>query len=108
MSGNEWESYIEENRVLVNGKKAGAGHILVQGDRIETIFPVLPEPPIDKRFEILYEDEALIAVCKPGNLPCHPGGKYFRHTLWHLLRKDGIRNGLHFVHRLDQIGRAHV
>ncbi len=99
---SEWKRYVEEKRVFLNGENARADDVLVAGDFLETVFPPLPEPPVDKRFEILYEDDALIAVNKPGNLPCHPAGRYFRHTLWHLLREERNRSGLFFVHRLDR------
>ena len=102
LSESEWNDYINEKRVLVNGTPGRTGGIVTVGDRIETVFPDLSEPPVNDRYDVLFEDEALIAVDKPGNLPCHPGGKYFRHTLWHLLRKEGNRSGLHFVHRLDR------
>ena len=33
------------------------------------------------------EDEDFLIVDKSGNLPCHPSGRYFEHSLWYLLRE---------------------
>jgi 23S rRNA pseudouridine955/2504/2580 synthase/23S rRNA pseudouridine1911/1915/1917 synthase len=62
----------------------------------------LPEPPVRTDYRIVHRDRHLLAVDKPGNLPCHPGGRYFRHTLWHLLRHQEGMEKPHFLHRLDR------
>jgi 23S rRNA pseudouridine955/2504/2580 synthase/23S rRNA pseudouridine1911/1915/1917 synthase len=60
------------------------------------------EPPVATDFRIVYEDHDLLVVDKPASLPCHPGGRYFRHTLWSLLReRSGLASPL-FVNRLDR------
>jgi 23S rRNA pseudouridine955/2504/2580 synthase/23S rRNA pseudouridine1911/1915/1917 synthase len=52
---------------------------------------------------VLYEDHSILVVNKPGNLPCHPAGKFFQHTLWaELQRQQGLLPPLHFVNRLDR------
>jgi 23S rRNA pseudouridine955/2504/2580 synthase/23S rRNA pseudouridine1911/1915/1917 synthase len=41
-------------------------------------------------------------INKPGNLPCHPGGRYFRNTLWHLLKTETTEKSFFFVNRIDR------
>jgi 23S rRNA pseudouridine955/2504/2580 synthase/23S rRNA pseudouridine1911/1915/1917 synthase len=97
-----WSEAISAGRLWINDRPAGPGDILRTGDRLVFEMDDLPEPPVRTDYRIVHQDEHLVAVDKPGNLPCHPGGRYFRHTLWHLLRqKEGIEKP-RFLHRLDR------
>ena len=98
----EWTALAAEGRLLVNGEPAAAGRPLSAGEFLTFLQPDRPEPPVDERVEVIYEDADLLAVDKPGNLPAHPAGKYFKHTLWWLLRE---RHGLEapaILNRLDR------
>ena len=75
--------------------------ILHKGELLEYFPELLPEPPVNTSYKILYEDEHLFVIDKPGNLPVHPAGAYFNHTLWVLLQEDNIGK-VHFVNRLDR------
>lgn len=81
-----WRRMIEEGRLRLDGQAADAGSILEAGALLRFEAPPLEEPPVDARFRVVHEEEALLVVDKPGDLPCHPGGRYFNHSLWALLR----------------------
>ncbi len=99
---NEWRQEIKDERFLLNNQVPGCRSILTQGDILEYLLPELQEPPINCNIDFLYEDEDILVIDKPAHLPCHPGGRFFRHTLWALLQeKYGIRNPL-FINRLDR------
>ncbi len=59
------------------------------------------EPTVDEAITMLYEDEWFVAVNKSGNLPVHPSGRYFNHTLTTLLA-DRYGRKVYPVHRLDR------
>ncbi len=59
------------------------------------------EPEVNGNLEILYEDEAIIALNKPAPLPVHPGGRFFRNTLRHILNEAYHPQKPRPVHRLD-------
>lgn len=93
---------------------ARAGHLTLDGSAADPCAPCrpgallrfdvpedAPEPPADLCYSTIYSDSALLAVNKPGNLPCHPSGRYFNHTLWALLQADGLA-GLRPVNRIDR------
>ncbi len=71
-----WRERLEET-VRVDGKKAAKGRMLAGGETLE-----LSEPPPaadaafaanpDLSLKVLFEDEHLLAVDKPADLPCHP------------------------------------
>ncbi len=66
-------------------------------------FPAHAEPPVLRSVGILYEDDDLLVADKPGNLPCHPGGRYCGNTLLHLLRaRGGNGENLRIINRLDR------
>jgi 23S rRNA pseudouridine955/2504/2580 synthase/23S rRNA pseudouridine1911/1915/1917 synthase len=64
--------------------------------------PEIREPAVLKDFRVLYDDSALLVIDKPGDLPCHPGGRYFQNTLWWLLRNRYDEEPLSLVNRLDR------
>lgn len=99
-SREKWVEHIENNELMVNGKIGSCSQILLLHDTIEYQPPELPEPPADFNYKVVYEDEVLAVVDKPGNLCIHPSGPFFRNTLWRLLSE---RYGeVHFLNRLDR------
>ena len=95
-----WKNVIANGEITVNGKAALPDMILALHDVVEYQPGELPEPPADMDYEIIFEDDDLLVINKPGNLCVHPAGPFFKHTLWHMLcSKYG---DIHFVNRLDR------
>lgn len=97
-----WRRLIETGRVTVDGSPASPATPLDAGREIRYLPLPVEEPPVDERFEVILDDPDFLAVNKSGNLPCHPAGKYFAHTLWMALRRSGICPNPIFVNRLDR------
>ena len=89
-------------RVLVNGRATARWYAAAHGGHGEYLPADAAEPPVDNDYDVLFEDDAILAVDKPGNLPCHPGGRYFHHTLWALIKRRNPWDDIFFVHRLDR------
>lgn len=98
---DSWALNIRENRVLVNRTPAGPGYTLEPGDMLEFISRDTPEPPVNFHVRVLYADSDVMVVDKPANLPCHPAGRYFRHTLWAWLMEQGAGTPA-IINRLDR------
>ena len=95
-----WINVIRNGEISINGKTAEPEMLLSMHDCVEYQPGELPEPPADMDYKIVYEDDDLLVINKPGNLCVHPAGPFFKHTLWHMLcSKYG---DIHFVHRLDR------
>ena len=66
---------VKYGGVFINGKNVTMRGIVKHGDEV---FVNLPEdvsegiPPIDMPLDVIYEDEYMIAVNKPKNMPTHP------------------------------------
>ena len=102
-----WQELLAEGRILINGTAATAEHILADGEEMEYIPRPIEEPPVDMDVRILLMDEDFIALDKPGDLPCHPSGCFFNHTLWALLKEGSLPDippmeQVRFVNRLDR------
>jgi 23S rRNA pseudouridine1911/1915/1917 synthase len=109
------QRWIHAERVTVDGRGASPSDTVRLGAIIE-VRPLGPpptdlEPDRDVEFEILFEDEHLVVIDKPGGLVVHPARGHDTGTLVHgLLAKasfepsseegTSVRPGI--VHRLDK------
>jgi 23S rRNA pseudouridine955/2504/2580 synthase len=102
LSRSEWQKEIRNGKIFHNGeiltrydKKINTGDLISYAGRDAA------EPDVDFNYTILYEDEYLLAVNKPGNLPVHPAGIFYHNTLLSILQKERQKK-LHLLHRLDR------
>ncbi len=84
----EWAARLDRGEVEVEGIRADAEVRLRPGQTVVWHRPPWNEPDVPSRFEILYEDAALVAVFKPSGLPTMPAGGFLQHTLMNLLREN--------------------
>jgi 23S rRNA pseudouridine1911/1915/1917 synthase len=98
--------------VLVDGAAAKASHILRGGEKIEVSpvgLPPLKAAPEDLPVDVLYEDDAVIAINKPAGLTVHAGAGQHDGTLvnrlvhrFQALSQVGGDERPGIVHRLDK------
>jgi 23S rRNA pseudouridine1911/1915/1917 synthase len=72
------------------------------GETVFIIRPPFEEPIAPREFEVLYEDEDVLALDKPPGLPVHPSATYHKNTLSHLLRERYGAGPPQIAHRLDK------
>lgn len=103
------QRFIEEGRIAMHGKKLKPSTTIRPGDRVHLSTKMSPaqEPEVNLQYKVLFEDEHLLVVDKPGNLPVHPAGRFFFNTLLMALRQDrqdwtATGNDFYLVHRLDR------
>lgn len=102
-STNYYTEAIKNGKIRVNGKQVCPNsYKLKEGDKIIHITtreetPILAELP-----EILFENDALIAVNKPSSVPVHPCGNFKFNSLQYLLEFCLKLKDLKTVHRLDR------
>lgn len=88
--------------------KLKASTMLLQGDLVRVVSQKKVEPPVNFNYSILYEDDVLFVIDKPPNLPVHPSGRYFFHTLLTHLKTGGFKEALdtskdfYLAHRIDK------
>ena len=95
-----WTKRVEDDWVRVNGAAVGVAHAVQKNDAVQyTIWHA--EPPVDDRYQVLFEDEHYLAVSKSGNIPVHACGVYIVNTLIARLR-DAYGPKINLAHRLDR------
>ncbi|WP_232371652.1 pseudouridine synthase [Leptospira ainazelensis] len=97
-----WQREISEGRILLSGKKVKPGILLKEGDQVVYQIENKTEPPVRTDYKIIFEDEWLVAIDKPGDLPVHPAGVYRKGNLLTLLLESGKFPELYTIHRLDR------
>lgn len=107
-----FQKAITAHRVLINGLPAKTSRRLRVNDRLSVQLPALPDeslPAEDIPLDVLFEDDALIAINKPAGMIVHPGKGNYGGTMagalqFHFDQLSDVagryRPGI--VHRLDR------
>ncbi|EAU91801.1 tRNA-pseudouridine synthase [Coprinopsis cinerea okayama7 len=96
---------LESGVTTVNGQVASPTTILKDGDRIENVVHRHEPPVTDTPVRILHRDDEreFIVVDKPGSIPVHASGRYYKNTLIEILVHDfGIKK-CYPANRLDRL-----
>ncbi len=111
-SRSDWQRLIGLDAIRLNGVPCKPGQRLAEGDRVQIVDVSRPVdlPPEDEvRFEVVFEDPAMVVVNKPAGVVVHPAPGNERGTLVNglLARFPGLRDGdgdlrPGIVHRLDK------
>jgi 23S rRNA pseudouridine1911/1915/1917 synthase len=82
-----WQERISSGLVLLDGLSAHPDSRLRPGQALTWRRPPWVEPEAPGTFEILYEDQDLLAVAKPAGLPTLPAAGFLQNTLLSLVRR---------------------
>lgn len=89
-------AYDEKGRRFRPGERVQAHqHVLLWR-------PPWDETPVPTEIPVLYEDEHLLAVCKPAGLPVHPTARYHKNTVIKLMELARPEQWLSLGHRIDR------
>lgn len=112
LSRSRIQSLIDEESILVNGKKTKANYKVKCGDVVEFLEvedESLEVEPENIPLDIVYEDSDVIVVNKPKGMVVHPAVGALKHTLvnailYHCSDLSGINGVLRpgIVHRIDK------
>lgn len=96
-----------ENGILVNGKNVQAFENVFSEDCVEVVFPETQTEITSEYepFEILFEDDCILAVNKPALMPCHPSVGHHSGTLANKVsgyfERKGIKTAVRMPARID-------
>ncbi|MCI5597511.1 MAG: RluA family pseudouridine synthase [Lachnospiraceae bacterium] len=99
----------EEKGILVNQNPVFTSHVLLSGDQLAIHLPEEPPSniePVPLPFPIIYEDDHILAINKPTDMPIHPSFQNYDNTLansaaWYM-KKQGLPFVFRCVNRLDR------
>lgn len=98
----EWQAICAAGRLLNADKlPVQPADIVRDGQKLIHLVPGTIEPDVNADIRLLHEDDAILVVHKPAPLPMHPGGRFNRNTLQHLLQAACHPEKPHPAHRLD-------
>lgn len=98
---SQWFERIREGEILLDGCQATGDELLQPGQVLIWNRPGWVEEPTPQSFDILWNDEHLLAVNKPGGLPTNPGAGFYQNTLLTLVRQQFPQ-----ARPLHRLGRA--
>jgi len=99
---SDWKEALSLGSISVNGEIVYENRLLSPGETVEFLPEHIYEPPVDTEWKILYEDDKILVVHKPGDLPVHPAGRYKENTLLRLIEKKFPNQKFYTIHRLDR------
>lgn len=99
----EVQRLIGAGRVLLRGRPAKASQRVAKDETVLIRYPSLNEPPpLHDALRVVYEDEELLAVLKPGGVLSHPTDRVLRNTVTAILAAQFPGQRLRLGHRLDR------
>ncbi len=99
-AGINTEEALAQGMFSMDQKTLGPSHILTAG--CFTFFRrPWREPDAPNEIPVLFEDEHLLVIDKPEGYPVTPSGRFYEHSLLHLLRTRHGNTDLSPMHRLD-------
>jgi 23S rRNA pseudouridine1911/1915/1917 synthase len=102
LSRTRAKDIVEACARRADGTQRRASDRVREGEVVLLVRPRFIEPETPQSFEVIHEDEAILAIDKPPGLPMHPTATYHRNTLTFLLRQRYGEPTPHIAHRLDR------
>ncbi|KAF9262670.1 pseudouridine synthase [Marasmius fiardii PR-910] len=96
---------LESGVTTINGEVAKPDTVIQNGDRIENVVHRHEPPVTSTPVKVLLQDKEreFLIVDKPGSIPVHASGRYYRNTLVAILMHDFGYEKVYTVNRLDRL-----
>lgn len=98
----EWLQIIESGNITINHNKINKDFILTEGTFLNFKVPNYYEPDLDCNYHKIFENENIIVVSKPPNLPITSNHRFFKQNMTALLREHEKLPNINPIHRLDR------
>ncbi|UFP95837.1 pseudouridine synthase [Gloeobacter morelensis] len=100
---HEWQARIETGQVLLDDRSTSPTELLRSAQVLTYCRPPWQEPAAPLDIAVIYADEQVLVVAKPGGLPVLPGGGFLEHTLlWQVRRRFAGEQPPVPIHRLGR------
>ncbi|MBL4817916.1 MAG: RluA family pseudouridine synthase [Deltaproteobacteria bacterium] len=103
ISRNKAQKIIEAGDFKLSSALLKPSRKLRSGDTVE-LWRIPPDSPEDllSNIKVIFEDEKLLILSKPGDLAIHPTARYLYRTLTYWLKVNYPGQSIHPCHRLDR------
>jgi 23S rRNA pseudouridine1911/1915/1917 synthase len=89
-------------QIALEGRRVRPSAIVHFGETVFLERPAPAEPDVPRRFDVVYEDDAILVIDKPAGLPMHTTAKFWRNTLVAVLRERYPDQHTEICHRIDR------
>ena len=97
-----WLELINSGVISINGEKVSKDYLLKAGTELCFTVHNYNEPDLDCNYHKIYENENIIVVSKPANLPISSNHRFFKQNMTALLRADENLPEINPIHRIDR------
>ncbi|MBU1109918.1 MAG: hypothetical protein KKB51_24770 [Candidatus Riflebacteria bacterium] len=97
-----WLEKVAMGQVRVSGLICPPDHVLVMGEVVQFAIDDFTEPDLDTCYHKIWENDNLIMVSKPANLPVHSNRRFYFQTMTATLRRNENLPEINPMHRLDR------
>jgi RluA family pseudouridine synthase len=94
---------IEKGMIKINGNLTTSETKIKESDFLQHSYHKHEPPVLAKEIKIVFEDENLVVVDKPGSFHAHPTGRYFHNTIISRLKYLHRYEFLSSINRLDRL-----
>ena len=102
LSRTRIQSILRDQIFFSDGRTVRPAAAVRAGETILLRRPAPIEPDVPRRFDVLYQDDAVLVIDKPAGLPMHTTAKFWRNTLTALLRERYPDEAMEVAHRIDR------
>jgi len=96
------QKLIDDGLVARAGRPVKAAARVSEGETVLIRYRRVEEPPVPhETMPVLYKDEHIVVISKPGGTLSHPTDKVLHNTVTHLLAKQ-LGRKVYLAHRLDR------
>lgn len=96
------QKLIDDDLVSRASRPVKAAARVGEGETVLIRYPRVQEPPVPhETMPILFQDERVVVISKPGGTLSHPTDKVLHNTVTHLLAKQ-LGKKVYLAHRLDR------
>lgn len=97
-----WNDKILAGQILVDELTATPDRVLCEGETVRFMVPDFEEPDLDTEYQKVFENDNIIIVSKPADLPVHSNRRFYFQTMTAILRRHENLDNLNPMHRLDR------
>jgi len=102
IENNNWAQRLVRGLTTVNDVVTHDNPVLIKGQSLRFTVNNYEEDPVDTGWKLLWQNDDLLAIHKPANLPVHRTTRNIYYTLAALVRRDSQWPEAQLLHRLDQ------
>ena len=97
-----WRETIDHGNILLNSLPTKPDTTLEEGDELVFQIPDFEEPDLNTVYQKIWENDFLLLINKPPDIPVHSTRRIYYQTMTSTVRRQEGNDNLHPLHRLDR------